>query len=101
MEEIHKTKNFTQQLQKMSLTADNVYAQTITIAIGYYYNQICSILSSKNAIIKILNTKLNLYTDSIQIVDGADMSENNLLSAYYIVRLLQKILLNKNFVLFT
>ncbi|MDE4950918.1 D-alanyl-D-alanine carboxypeptidase, partial [Francisella tularensis] len=63
----------------------------------YYYNQVGRIVSGKNAIIKILKTKINLDTDSIQLEDCAGMSENNLLSANFIVSLLQKISQNKNF----
>lgn len=93
----HKSADLTQLLKHMLVTSDNLYAQTITRTIGYYYNQVGSIVSGKNAIIKILKTKLNLDTDSIQIEDGAGMSENNLLSADFIVSLLQKISQNKNF----
>ncbi|AJI69609.1 D-alanyl-D-alanine carboxypeptidase/D-alanyl-D-alanine-endopeptidase [Francisella tularensis] len=93
----HKSADLTQLLKHMLVTSDNLYAQTITRTIGYYYNQVGSIVSGKNAIIKILKTKLNLDTDSIQLEDGAGMSENNLLSANFIVSLLQKISQNKNF----
>ncbi|OIN83751.1 D-alanyl-D-alanine carboxypeptidase/D-alanyl-D-alanine-endopeptidase [Francisella sp. TX07-6608] len=93
----HKSVDLTQLLKHMLVTSDNLYAQTITRTIGYYYNQVGSIVSGKNAIIKILKTKLNLDTDSIQLEDGAGMSENNLLSADFIVSLLQKISQNKNF----
>ncbi|EDZ91122.1 D-alanyl-D-alanine carboxypeptidase/D-alanyl-D-alanine-endopeptidase [Francisella tularensis] len=93
----HKSADLTRLLKHMLVTSDNLYAQTITRTIGYYYNQVGSIVSGKNAIIKILKTKLNLDTDSIQLEDGAGMSENNLLSANFIVSLLQKISQNKNF----
>ncbi|MBK2356460.1 D-alanyl-D-alanine carboxypeptidase/D-alanyl-D-alanine endopeptidase [Francisella hispaniensis] len=96
----HKSADLGKLLKYMLLTSDNLYAQTITRTIGYYYNQVGSIVSGKNAIIEILKTKLKLDTDSIQIEDGAGMSENNLLSADFITELLQKMSQNKSFELF-
>ena len=69
----------------MLVTSDNLYAQTITRIIGYYHNQVGSIVSGKNAIIEILKTKLKVDTDGIQIEDGAGMSENDLLSADFLL----------------
>ncbi|MDE4978310.1 D-alanyl-D-alanine carboxypeptidase, partial [Francisella tularensis subsp. holarctica] len=77
--------DLTQLLTHMFVTSDNLSAQTITRTIGYFYNQVGSIVSGKNAIIKILNTKLNLDSDSIQLEDVAGMSDNNLLSANFFV----------------
>ncbi|MDE5002789.1 D-alanyl-D-alanine carboxypeptidase, partial [Francisella tularensis] len=67
----HKSSDLTQLLKHMFVTSDNLYAQKITRTIGYYYNQVGSIVSGKNAIIKIIKTKLNLDTDRIQLEDGA------------------------------
>ena len=96
----HKSADLTKLLKHMLVTSDNLYAQTIIRTIGYYYNQVGSIVSGKNAIIEILKTKLKLDTDSIQIEDGAGMSENNLLSADFITELLQRVSQNKNFEIF-
>ena len=52
----------------MLVTSDNLYAHTITRTIGYYHNQVGSIVSGKNAIIEILKTKLKVDTDGIQIL---------------------------------
>ena len=96
----HKSADLTKLLKHMLVTSDNLYAQTITRTIGYYHNQVGSIVSGKNAIIEILKTKLKVDTDGIQIEDGAGMSENDLLSADFITSLLQQMLQHDNFELF-
>lgn len=48
----HKSADLTQLLKHMLVTSDNLYAQTITRTIGYYYNQVGSIVSGKNALLK-------------------------------------------------
>ncbi|APC91930.1 MULTISPECIES: D-alanyl-D-alanine carboxypeptidase/D-alanyl-D-alanine endopeptidase [Francisella] len=96
----HKSADLTKLLKHMLVTSDNLYAQTITRTIGYYHNQVGSIVSGKNAIIEIIKTKLKVDTDSIQIEDGAGMSENDLLSADFISSLLQKMSQHDNFEVF-
>ncbi|WP_150463803.1 D-alanyl-D-alanine carboxypeptidase/D-alanyl-D-alanine-endopeptidase [Francisella sp. XLW-1] len=96
----HKSANLTKLLKHMLLVSDNLYAQTITRTIGYKYNQVGSIVSGKNAIGKILKSKLKIDTSQIQIEDGAGMSDNDLLSADFISNLLQQISQHKSFELF-
>ncbi|ALB01719.1 D-Ala-D-Ala carboxypeptidase [Francisella persica ATCC VR-331] len=96
----HKSADLSKLLKHMLVTSDNLYAQTITRTIGYYRNQVGSIVSGKNAIIEILKTKLKVNTDCIQIEDGAGISENDLLSADFITSLLQQMLHHDNFKLF-
>ncbi|MFV9925220.1 MAG: D-alanyl-D-alanine carboxypeptidase/D-alanyl-D-alanine-endopeptidase [Francisella endosymbiont of Hyalomma scupense] len=96
----HKSADLTKLLKHMLVTSDNLYAHTITRTIGYYHNQVGSIISGKNAIIEILKNKLKVDTDGIQIEDGAGMSENDLLSADFITSLLQQMSQQDNFELF-
>ncbi|MED7789477.1 D-alanyl-D-alanine carboxypeptidase/D-alanyl-D-alanine-endopeptidase [Francisella sp. 19X1-34] len=87
-------------LKHMLVFSDNLYAHTILRTIGYYYNGVGSIVSGKNAIFEILKNKLKLNTDSIQLEDGSGESENDLLNPNFIVNLLYKMSLNKDFKLF-
>ncbi|API87144.1 D-alanyl-D-alanine carboxypeptidase/D-alanyl-D-alanine endopeptidase [Francisella uliginis] len=87
-------------LKHMLVVSDNLYAQTILRTIGYYYNNVGSIVSGKNAVFEILQNKLKLNTDSIQLEDGAGMSGNDLLTPNFLTSLLYKMSLDKNYKLF-
>lgn len=48
----HKSADLTKLLKHMLVTSDNLYAQTITRTIGYYHNQVGSIVSGKMLLLK-------------------------------------------------
>ena len=87
-------------LKHMLIISDNLYAQTILRTIGYYYNGVGSIVSGKNAIFEILKNKLKLDIASIQLEDGAGISENDLLNPNLLANLLYKMSLNKDYKFF-
>ncbi|BCD90612.1 D-alanyl-D-alanine carboxypeptidase [Francisella halioticida] len=96
----HNSAKLAVLLKHMLIVSDNLYAQSILRTIGYYYNGAGSITSGKNAALEILKNKLKLNVDSIQLEDGAGISENDLLSPSFLVNLLYKMTLNKNYKLF-
>ncbi|QIW10508.1 D-alanyl-D-alanine carboxypeptidase/D-alanyl-D-alanine-endopeptidase [Francisella sp. LA112445] len=96
----HNSAKLDTLLKHMLVISDNLYAQTILRTIGYYYNGVGSIISGKNATFEILKNKLKLDTDSIQLEDGAGMSDNDLLNPNFLVNLLYKMSLNKDYKLF-
>lgn len=96
----HKSAKLTVLLKHMLVVSDNLYAQTILRTIGYYYNGVGSFISGKNATFEILQDKLKLDTKSIQLEDGAGGSENNLLNPNFLVSLLYKMSLNKDYKVF-
>ncbi|MED7818403.1 MULTISPECIES: D-alanyl-D-alanine carboxypeptidase/D-alanyl-D-alanine endopeptidase [unclassified Francisella] len=96
----HNSNKLDVLLKHMLTISDNLYAQTILRTIGYYYNGVGSIISGKNAVFEILQNKLKLNTESIQLEDGAGGSENNLLSPNFLVSVLHKMSLNKNYKVF-
>ena len=96
----HNSAKLDALLKHMLVVSDNLYAQTILRTIGYYYNNVGSIVSGKNAVFEILQNKLILNTDSIQLEDGAGISDNDLLNPNFLVSLLYKMSLDKNYKLY-
>ena len=90
----HKSAVLSIMLKHMMLDSDNLYAQTYTRMLGFQNNDVGSIISGKNAILKIINKSLDLNTRNIQLEDGAGMSENDLMSSDFLSGILYQTIQN-------
>ena len=87
-------------IEHMLQTSDNLYAQSFLRTMGDKLFHVGSIVSGKNALLKILQEDLALNTDNIQLEDGAGMSQNDLLNADFLTQLLYNMKLQKAFKVF-
>ncbi|WP_162902477.1 D-alanyl-D-alanine carboxypeptidase/D-alanyl-D-alanine endopeptidase [Facilibium subflavum] len=72
----------------MLQNSDNLYAQAMTRTLGKQVFNVGSFIAGKNAILAVLKDKLGVDVKTVQLEDGAGMSQNDLLNAYFISSLL-------------
>ena len=84
----HDSASLATLVRHMMTISDNLYAQTLIRRLGYQLYQRGTFAAGKKAVLEILSKQLGLDDTHIQFEDGAGLSENDLLTANYLVNLL-------------